>query len=69
VTLHSSRRLAVLCGEPGCHLGLFDERIDEDVSEHIRRAMHLRQPLAVYFVRVGVNYHPGIGFHYGLGDA
>lgn len=51
------------CGEPGCHLGLCGERLLR-VSEHVRRAMHLRQELSVDFGnRIGVNYHMGVVFH------
>jgi hypothetical protein len=34
------------CGEAGCHLGLFGDRLAA-VGDHVRRAMRLRQPLAV----------------------
>jgi hypothetical protein len=47
------------CGEPGCHLWLFGERLVQ-VADHVRRAMHLRQPLDIEFVEVGVNYHAGV---------
>jgi hypothetical protein len=50
------------CGEPGCHLGLSGERLAE-VGDHIRRAMRLRQPVAVEFAgRIGVQYYPGVEF-------
>lgn len=52
------------CGESGCHLGLFGERLQQ-VSEHVRRAMHLRQELSVDFGdRIAVYYHSGVVFHY-----
>jgi hypothetical protein len=50
------------CGEPGCHLGLFGER-ETQVGDHVRRAMGLEQPVRVEFAdRIGVRYHPGVGF-------
>src|SRR5438034_1158894 len=50
------------CGEPGCHLGLFGERL-ADVEEHLGAAMGLRQPVTVEFGhRIGVVYHPGVEF-------
>jgi hypothetical protein len=50
------------CGEPGCHLGLFGERLTQ-IADHLRRAMHLRQPLLVEFGDgVAANYHAGINF-------
>ena len=55
------------CGEPGCHLGLFGERLAQ-IAEHVRRAMHLRQPLQVEFVGgVSVIYHAGVQFQLGSG--
>ena len=51
------------CGEPAYHFGGAGVR---QVSEHVRTAMHLRQPLSVDFGwRIGVNYHKGVTFHYG----
>jgi hypothetical protein len=56
------------CGEPGCHLALFGERLAM-VGEHVRRAMGLRQAAAVEFGdRVGVQYHPGVEFRAGQAD-
>jgi hypothetical protein len=52
------------CGEPGCHLWLFGDRL-RDVGDHLRRAMRLRQEVAVEFSNIGVNYHSGVTFHYG----
>lgn len=53
------------CGEPGCHLWLFGERLAK-VGEHVRRAMRLKQSVNVEFGdRIGVQYHPGVEFHYG----
>jgi hypothetical protein len=50
------------CGEPGCHLGLFGDRLAA-VGDHVCRAMGLRQPVAVEFGdRIGVRYHPGVEF-------
>jgi len=50
------------CGEPGCHLGLSGDRL-EAVGDHVRRAMGLRQPVAVDFGdRIAVRYHPGVTF-------
>lgn len=49
------------CGEPGCHLGLYGEKL-KAVSEHVRHAMHLRQALSVSFDDIGVNYHEGVTF-------
>ena len=50
------------CGEPGCHLGLFGDRLAE-VADHVRRAMALKQPIAVEFGdRISVQYHPGVEF-------
>jgi hypothetical protein len=57
------------CGEPGCHLFLFGERADQ-VGEHVRHAMHLRQRVTVDFGdRIEANYHEGVTFHYGRLDA
>src|SRR5436305_6745380 len=36
------------CGEPTCHLGLFGNRLAA-VGEHVRRAMRLRQTVAIEF--------------------
>jgi hypothetical protein len=52
------------CGEPQCHLGLFAERLAE-IGDQVRRAMGLRQAVSVEFVHIGVQYHAGVGFHYG----
>lgn len=50
------------CGEPGCHLALHGGRARE-VSDHVRRAMRLRQELQIDFGdRVGVEYHEGVRF-------
>lgn len=50
------------CGEPGCHLGLFGERLAE-VAEHVQKAMGLQQPVTVEFDdRIAVQYHPGTQF-------
>ena len=50
------------CGEPGCHLGLFGERLTQ-VADQIRRAMNLTQCLEVGFGdRLGVRYHDGVAF-------
>ena len=50
------------CGEPGCHLGLFGERLDA-VGDHVRRAMRRRSPVSVEFHnRIGVSYHAGVVF-------
>src|SRR6185312_14705208 len=57
------------CGEAGCHLGLCDEDLAQEVGEHIRRAMNLRQMVMVEFRRIAVNHHPGVDFHYGRADA
>lgn len=54
------------CGEPGCHLGLNEACIAEEVNEQIRRAMRLRHGVAVDFHNhIGVHYHPGVIFHRG----
>lgn len=53
------------CGEPGCHLGLWGGRLVQ-VADHIRRAMHLRQPLKVELSgQVRVNYHAAVKFNVG----
>jgi hypothetical protein len=31
--------------------------------------MHLCHALSVHFHRIGVNFHAGVTFHYGLADA
>lgn len=50
------------CGEPGCHLWLFGDRLAA-VGDHVRRALGLRQPVLVEFGdRIGVQYHAGVGF-------
>ena len=47
------------CGEPGCHLG----NLSELVSDRVRLALGLTQPVAVEFGdRIGVNYHEGVKF-------
>jgi hypothetical protein len=55
------------CGEPTCHLGLLDEHLRE-ISEHVRRAMGLRQSVSVDFAAIVPEYHPGVSFHYGAND-
>jgi hypothetical protein len=53
------------CGEPGCHLGLHGPA-GLAVSDHVRRAMGLRQPLDVEFGdRIAAQYHDGVEFHRG----
>ena len=55
------------CGEPGCHLGLFDERIEE-VSATVRRVMSLQNDLLVDFgERINAKYHSGVAFTSGGG--
>jgi hypothetical protein len=50
------------CGEPGCHLGLYGERLSE-VADRVRRALNLRQPVRLEFVGgLAVNYHAGVRF-------
>ncbi len=57
------------CGESGCHLGLRSGDYTRRVSDHVRRAMHLRQDLTVDFGdRIRANYHPGVSFHHGRAD-
>jgi hypothetical protein len=49
------------CGEPLCHLPLIKR--GEDVNEHVRRALQLRQPINVDFGnRIGINYHDAVRF-------
>ncbi len=48
------------CGEPECHLGLRKRR--QDINDHVRRAMKLRQVVSVEFGNVSANYHDGIRF-------
>ena len=69
-TLHfSADGSPFCCGEPSCHLGIFpghyvgpfSER-NTEVSEHVRRAMHLRQKVSVEF-QFAVQYHEGVSFH------
>lgn len=53
------------CGESGCHLWLFGERLAA-AEDAVRRAMGLRQPVALDLRdRVAVRYEPGVRFHYG----
>jgi hypothetical protein len=53
------------CGEPGCHLGLHGPA-GLEVSDHVRRAMGLRQPLDVEIDgRITTQYHDGVEFHRG----
>jgi len=50
------------CGEPGCHLGLSGERLEE-VADHIRRAMGIEQTIVIDFgKRIAVRYHDGVEF-------
>ncbi len=50
------------CGEPGCHLGLFGERL-EQLGDHVRRAMKLSQRITVDFGnRIGAVHHVGVIF-------
>jgi len=50
------------CGEPGCHLSLFGERL-RDVADHVRRAMNLTQSLEIDFHdRIATQYHDGVEF-------
>jgi hypothetical protein len=51
------------CGEPGCHLGLSAPDILQEIGEHLRQAMNLRQEVNVDFGdRIRVNYHRGVEF-------
>jgi hypothetical protein len=53
------------CGEPGCHLAIWQER-SADIGDHLRRAMGLRQTVTVDFgERIAVNYHAGVEFNHG----
>lgn len=50
------------CGEPGCHLGLFAERL-QLVAEHLSSEIGLGSPVSLDFVGdIGVNYHQGVEF-------
>lgn len=50
------------CGESGCHLGLFGERL-EQIGDHVRRALKFSQRITVHFGdRIGVIYHAGVTF-------
>ena len=50
------------CGEPGCHLPLWPDRLAA-VGDRVRRAMGLRQPVAVEFPDwIDVRYHAGVRF-------
>ena len=50
------------CGEPGCHLWLFEDRLVQ-VSEYVRRRLRLKQPVAVVFGdRIDVLYADGVEF-------
>src|SRR5262245_50045757 len=54
--------LPFCCGEPGCHLAPWGDRLVE-IGDHVRRAMGLRQTVTVDFGdRIGVNYHAGVEF-------
>jgi hypothetical protein len=54
------------CGDPGCHLGLVADTLEE-VGDHIRRAMGLQQTVSLDFgQRIGVCYHSGVAFHHGV---
>lgn len=64
-TLHfTSEGSPFCCGEPMCHLGLYDERL-EAVGEHIRRSIGVRHRISVEFADLRPVYHAGIRFHYG----
>src|SRR5689334_11227813 len=53
------------CGEPGCHLGLFGERLVQ-VTKRLKRELNVRQHLVVEFVDdIRVHYHPGVKFQRG----
>jgi hypothetical protein len=50
------------CGEPGCHLGLFGDRLAE-VEDHVRREFGLQHSVEVDFGdRIAAQYHSGIRF-------
>src|SRR5438445_7182483 len=50
------------CGEPGCHLCLFGDRLRE-VEEQIRAELNLSDAVAVEFAdRIAVHYDAGVTF-------
>lgn len=50
------------CGEPGCHVNLFGERLAE-VEDHVRRALGFAHGASVDFSdRIKTNYHAGATF-------
>ncbi len=53
------------CGEPICHLGLFDTGRLSEVSEHVQRAMGLRHEVVLDFGnRIATQYHAGVEFQH-----
>lgn len=50
------------CGEPGCHLGLFGDRLAE-INEHLSSELRLENTAMVEFGhRLRVDYAPGVTF-------
>jgi hypothetical protein len=50
------------CGEPGCHLSLWTDRLAA-IGDRVRREMGLRQSVAVEFPdSIAVRYHAGVRF-------
>ena len=50
------------CGEPGCHLGLDDDRLLA-IGDEVRRLLGLRQEVSFTFgPEVDAHYHEGIEF-------
>ena len=49
------------CAEPGCHLGLFGDRLDR-IRETLCRELELRQAVRIEFVKVATNVHAGVEF-------
>jgi len=65
-TLHfTSAGSPFCCGEPGCHLGLGEDRLAA-VENRIRRAMRLRQAVVLDIGdRVRAEYGRNVEFHHG----
>src|SRR5438046_8081075 len=59
-TLHfTSLGSPFCCFEPGCHLGLFDTKL-EQLGDCVRRRLGLRQTFTLEFVDIQSSVHAGV---------